>query len=119
MPSSISVSRELCYCIITSMITVFPSLYAVQLATLSSLLIECERLVIERPANVQSESFGRRALQFQKAFWKFLRPHTIRGTILGSMAVTARALIESPVVSKIDSCPSVLLCQSNFYVSLF
>ncbi|CAL8465199.1 g4734 [Coccomyxa elongata] len=33
---------------------------------------------------------------FQQAFWKFLRPHTIRGTILGSIAVTARALIECP-----------------------
>lgn len=39
-----------------------------------------------------------RLVAFQQAFWKFLRPHTIRGTILGSMAVTARALIESPVV---------------------
>lgn len=35
---------------------------------------------------------------FQQAFWKFLRPHTIRGTILGSIAVTARALIECPTV---------------------
>jgi homogentisate solanesyltransferase len=40
-----------------------------------------------------------KAAAFQRAFWKFLRPHTIRGTILGSIAVTARALIESPVVS--------------------
>lgn len=39
-----------------------------------------------------------RLVAFQQAFWKFLRPHTIRGTILGSIAVTARALIESPVV---------------------
>ena len=39
-----------------------------------------------------------RLVTFQQAFWKFLRPHTIRGTILGSIAVTARALIESPVV---------------------
>jgi hypothetical protein len=36
---------------------------------------------------------------FLSAFWKFLRPHTIRGTILGSCAVTARALIECPLVS--------------------
>lgn len=32
---------------------------------------------------------------FAAAFWKFLRPHTIRGTILGSVAVTARSLLES------------------------
>ena len=31
---------------------------------------------------------------FLQAFWKFLRPHTIRGTVLGSLAVTARSLLE-------------------------
>jgi len=30
-----------------------------------------------------------------RAFWKFLRPHTIRGTILGSSAMVARAVIEN------------------------
>lgn len=43
-------------------------------------------------------ALGQRLLAFQQAFWKFLRPHTIRGTIMGSCAVTARALLESPVV---------------------
>jgi homogentisate solanesyltransferase len=33
---------------------------------------------------------------FFAAFWKFLRPHTIRGTILGTTALTARALLEAP-----------------------
>lgn len=32
---------------------------------------------------------------FQAAFWKFLRPHTIRGTVLGTTAVVSRALIEN------------------------
>ena len=41
-----------------------------------------------------------KATAFQQAFWKFLRPHTIRGTILGSATVTARALIECPIVSR-------------------
>lgn len=36
------------------------------------------------------------APSFLAAFWKFLRPHTIRGTLLGSVAVTARALLEQP-----------------------
>jgi len=31
---------------------------------------------------------------FLAAFWAFLRPHTIRGTVLGSVAITARALLE-------------------------
>lgn len=45
-----------------------------------------------------SPSVAARMIAFQQAFWKFLRPHTIRGTILGSIAVTARALIECPAV---------------------
>ncbi|XP_043692471.1 homogentisate solanesyltransferase, chloroplastic [Telopea speciosissima] len=32
--------------------------------------------------------------EFKDAFWRFLRPHTIRGTALGSTALVARALIE-------------------------
>ncbi|CAA7016156.1 unnamed protein product [Microthlaspi erraticum] len=33
--------------------------------------------------------------RFQNACWRFLRPHTIRGTALGSTALVARALIEN------------------------
>lgn len=33
--------------------------------------------------------------EFKDAFWRFLRPHTIRGTTLGSTALVARALIEN------------------------
>ncbi|WRX22782.1 UbiA prenyltransferase family - like 7 [Theobroma cacao] len=32
---------------------------------------------------------------FKDACWRFLRPHTIRGTALGSVALVARALIEN------------------------
>jgi homogentisate solanesyltransferase len=31
---------------------------------------------------------------FLVAFWAFLRPHTIRGTVLGAIAITSRALLE-------------------------
>ena len=48
-----------------------------------------------------------KAAAFRQAFWKFLRPHTIRGTILGSATVTARALIECPIVSNAN-LPSAL-----------
>ncbi len=54
-----------------------------------------------------------KVVAFQQAFWKFLRPHTIRGTILGSIAVTARALIECPTV-----CPpsrALYFCPSFTY----
>ncbi|ERN20464.1 hypothetical protein AMTR_s00068p00142730 [Amborella trichopoda] len=33
--------------------------------------------------------------EFRDACWRFLRPHTIRGTALGSTALVARALIEN------------------------
>lgn len=38
---------------------------------------------------------AQKLVAFKDAFWKFLRPHTIRGTILGSTAVTAIALLEN------------------------
>ena len=40
-------------------------------------------------------SSDRPALAFLQAFWKFLRPHTIRGTVLGTSMVVARALLEA------------------------
>lgn len=40
-------------------------------------------------------SAGERAGAFRRALWKFLRPHTIRGSILGASSVTARALLEN------------------------
>uniref|UniRef100_A0A1D1YCD2 Putative homogentisate phytyltransferase 2, chloroplastic n=1 Tax=Anthurium amnicola TaxID=1678845 RepID=A0A1D1YCD2_9ARAE len=33
--------------------------------------------------------------KFMDSFWRFLRPHTIRGTALGSVALVTRALIEN------------------------
>ncbi|KAL0916839.1 hypothetical protein M5K25_014382 [Dendrobium thyrsiflorum] len=37
-------------------------------------------------------------LNFQDSCWRFLRPHTIRGTALGSVALVVRALIENPAL---------------------
>ncbi|XP_020093050.1 probable homogentisate phytyltransferase 2, chloroplastic isoform X1 [Ananas comosus] len=34
--------------------------------------------------------------ELRDSCWRFLRPHTIRGTALGSIALVARALIENP-----------------------
>ena len=51
--------------------------------------------------NVQgAPSLAQKVIAFQQAFWKFLRPHTIRGTILGSCAVTAKAVLEHPEVGQ-------------------
>lgn len=38
--------------------------------------------------------------EFKNAFWRFLRPHTIRGTALGSTSLVTRALIENPNLIK-------------------
>ncbi|XP_074563806.1 putative homogentisate phytyltransferase 2, chloroplastic isoform X1 [Curcuma longa] len=34
--------------------------------------------------------------EFRDSCWRFLRPHTIRGTTLGSIALVSKALIENP-----------------------
>ena len=47
----------------------------------------------------EEPSAAQKVVAFKEAFWKFLRPHTIRGTILGSSAVTAIALLENTGVS--------------------
>ncbi len=52
----------------------------------------------------QQLSLGQKVAAFRSAFWKFLRPHTIRGTILGASAVTARALLENQHVSLCVRC---------------
>ncbi len=50
------------------------------------------------PMQGPEPSAAERIVAFKDAFWKFLRPHTIRGTILGSSAVAAKALLEHPEV---------------------
>ena len=61
---------------------------------------------------------------FLSAFWKFLRPHTIRGTVFGSMSVTARALIENPDAINWMLLPRAgigvltLLCGNGFIVGI-
>ena len=45
-----------------------------------------------------TRSRAERFAAFRAAFWKFLRPHTIRGTILGATAITSRALLENQQV---------------------
>lgn len=71
-----------------------------------------------------SESAVERVSQFLNAFWKFLRPHTIRGTVLGSISVTARALIENPAAINWTLLPRALigvlalLCGNGFIVGI-
>eukprot|EP00798_Chlamydomonas_sp_ICE-L_P026829 gene26829-4424_t len=61
---------------------------------------------------------------FMQAFWKFLRPHTIRGTLLGTFAVTSRALMEAPELIDWGLLPKALmgllalLCGNGFIVGI-
>ncbi|XP_049396097.1 homogentisate solanesyltransferase, chloroplastic [Solanum stenotomum] len=62
--------------------------------------------------------------QFKDAFWRFLRPHTIRGTALGSASLVTRALIENPnlirwsLVLKAFSGLIALICGNGYIVGI-
>ena len=81
--------------------------------------------------SIQAASFDDADLGTQKAktsflaaFWKFLRPHTIRGTILGSLAVTGKALMENPAAIDWGLLPRALLgvlallCGNGYIVGI-
>lgn len=62
---------------------------------------------------------------FVGAVWKFVRPHTIRGTILGTTALVARALLEcDPALINWKLLPTALmglfalLCGNGFIVGI-
>lgn len=69
-------------------------------------------------------SFTRKIVQFQDAFWRFLRPHTIRGTIIGTTAVVIRALIENSHLIDWGLLPkalrglAALLCGNGYIVGI-
>ena len=58
------------------------------------------------------------------AVWKFTRPHTIRGTILGSVALTSRVLLENVDAIQLSLVPRALagvvalLCANAFIVGI-
>ncbi|KAI4348826.1 hypothetical protein L6164_009501 [Bauhinia variegata] len=61
---------------------------------------------------------------FKDACWRFLRPHTIRGTTLGSFALVARALIENSnlikwsLLLKAFSGLFALICGNGYIVGI-
>lgn len=67
---------------------------------------------------------AQKIVAFKEAFWKFLRPHTIRGTILGSSAVTAIALLENTALIDWALLPRALLgvlallCGNGYIVGI-
>lgn len=62
--------------------------------------------------------------EFADAFWRFLRPHTIRGTTLGSISLVTRALIENPnlirwsLLLKAVSGLLALICGNGYIVGI-
>lgn len=67
---------------------------------------------------------GKRVAAFLAAFWKFLRPHTIRGTILGTSAVVTKALLQNPQAIDWGLLPRALLgllaliCGNGYIVGI-
>ncbi|TKY53218.1 Homogentisate solanesyltransferase [Spatholobus suberectus] len=68
--------------------------------------------------------FAERLLDLKDACWRFLRPHTIRGTALGSVALVARALIENSnlikwsLLFKAFSGLFALICGNGYIVGI-
>ncbi|KAL2923930.1 Homogentisate solanesyltransferase chloroplastic [Bienertia sinuspersici] len=71
-----------------------------------------------------SNPLANKVSEFRDAFWRFLRPHTIRGTTLGSFALVGRALIENPnmirwsLVLKALSGLVALICGNGYIVGI-
>ncbi|GMN55974.1 hypothetical protein TIFTF001_025096 [Ficus carica] len=75
-------------------------------------------------ADAGSEPVLDKVLSFRDACWRFLRPHTIRGTALGSLALVSRALIENPnlikwsLLFKAFSGLFALICGNGYIVGI-
>ncbi|KAI7839417.1 hypothetical protein COHA_006818 [Chlorella ohadii] len=74
--------------------------------------------------NPEEPTAAQKIVAFKEAFWKFLRPHTIRGTILGSTAVTTIALLENTGLIDWALLPRAalgvlaLLCGNGYIVGI-
>ncbi|XP_004509919.1 homogentisate solanesyltransferase, chloroplastic [Cicer arietinum] len=68
--------------------------------------------------------FVDKVLDLKDACWRFLRPHTIRGTTLGSVALVSRALIENSnmikwsLLLKAFSGLFALICGNGYIVGI-
>ncbi|GAU34432.1 hypothetical protein TSUD_393850 [Trifolium subterraneum] len=68
--------------------------------------------------------FPNKVVDLKDAFWRFLRPHTIRGTALGSAALVSRALIENSnlikwsLLLKAFSGLFALICGNGYIVGI-
>ncbi|XP_056158939.1 homogentisate solanesyltransferase, chloroplastic isoform X2 [Syzygium oleosum] len=71
-----------------------------------------------------SDPISSKVSDFKDACWRFLRPHTIRGTALGSFSLVARALIENShlikwsLLLKAFSGLFALICGNGYIVGI-
>ncbi|KAI6682169.1 hypothetical protein NL676_036050 [Syzygium grande] len=71
-----------------------------------------------------SDPISSKVSDFKDACWRFLRPHTIRGTALGSFSLVARALIENlhlikwSLLLKAFSGLFALICGNAYIVGI-
>ncbi|EFJ08575.1 hypothetical protein SELMODRAFT_229530 [Selaginella moellendorffii] len=79
----------------------------------------------EYKSNEEEEASVRQRLEnFRDAFWRFLRPHTVRGTIIGSTSLVARALLENAdcinwfLVPKALRGLLALICGNGYIVGI-
>ena len=89
-----------------------------------------EKSVVARASMVPEESSSSSSSPLDKiellfeAIWKFVRPHTIRGTLLGTIALVSKALIEHPELIQLSLFPRAflglfaLLCGNGFIVGI-
>lgn len=74
--------------------------------------------------NVQSVDSSYKADNVFAAIWKFVRPHTIRGTILGTTAIVTRCLLANPELFTLALVPRALLglvallCGNGYIVGI-
>jgi homogentisate solanesyltransferase len=61
------------------------------------------------PEEPSLRSPGFNLSQFLDATWKFTRPHTIRGTLLGTSALVTKALMENPGLIDLALVPRALM----------
>lgn len=97
-------------------------------AHVSKLKRQCKPISIRACSEVgaagSDRPFADKVLDFKDAFWRFLRPHTIRGTALGSFALVSRALIENSnlikwsLVLKALSGLFALICGNGYIVGI-
>jgi homogentisate solanesyltransferase len=74
--------------------------------------------------NASSVDATGKANSLAGAVWKFVRPHTIRGTILGTTAIVTRCLLNNPDLFNVSLVPKAalglvaLLCGNGYIVGI-